>query len=259
MPEAGAAALKHSIPVIDRMMDVLGALEKQAGGLTIRQLSEGLGLPRTSVYRILNTLHAHNVVRRDEDGGYHLGGRLLRMASHVATNLHEVDLVAYGQPFLDRLAAQTGEGVKLSVIVENGVLVLAAAPGRREYALTVVPGQRIAIHAGAAGKLLLAYLSVEEQARRLQAPLEAFTKTTIVDPHRLRAELARIRRQGWAQDKGESSLSIEAFAAPVFARDGRMIAALSIPFLAGAGQARLAEMRGAAIAAAKAMTASMPD
>jgi len=240
------------------MMDVLGALERHADGLTIRELSTRLELPRTSVYRILNTLHAHNVVRRDDEGGYHLGGRLLRMASHVATNLHEVDLVAYGQPFLERVAAETGEGVKLSVIVENGVLVLAAAPGRREYALTVVPGQRMAIHAGAAGKLLLAYLPAEEQAHLLQAPLEAYTKTTITDPRRLRLELARIRRQGWAQDKGESSPSIEAFAAPVFAPDGRAIAALSIPFLAGADTARLAEMRGAAIAAAKAMTTSMP-
>ena len=259
MPEAGAAALKHTIPVIDRMMLVLGALEKQPDGLTIRQLSDNLALPRTSVYRILNTLHAHNVVRRDNDGSYHLGGRLLRMASHVATNLHEVDLVAHGQPFLDRLAAETGEGVKLSVIVENGVLVLAAAAGRREYALTVVPGQRIPIHAGAAGKLLLAYLPADEQTRLLQAPLEAYTKTTITDPRRLKAELARIRRQGWAQDKGESSLSIEAFAAPVFARDGRMIAALSIPFLAGAADRRLREMRDAAISHANAMTASMPD
>src|SRR5258707_15191043 len=94
MPEAGAAALKHTIPVIDRMMDVLATLERQAEGVTIRELSQKLSLPRTTVYRILNTLQTHDVVRRDGDGGYHLGRRLLRMAAHVSANMHEIDLAA---------------------------------------------------------------------------------------------------------------------------------------------------------------------
>src|SRR4051812_47262116 len=107
MPNAGAAALKHTIPVIDRMMDVLGMLERQADGLSIRDLSQRLSLPRTTVYRILNTLQAHDVVRRDANGGYHLGRRLLRLAAHVSANLHEVDLAVLGQPFLDRVAGET--------------------------------------------------------------------------------------------------------------------------------------------------------
>jgi DNA-binding IclR family transcriptional regulator len=75
----------------------------------------------------------------------------------------------------------------------------------------------------------------------------------------LRAELTRIRRQGWAQDKGESSLSIEAFAAPVFDGDDRVVAALSVPFLAGASRLRMNEIRDAAIAAARAMSEAMSD
>lgn len=259
MPSAGAAALKHTIPVIDRMMEVLGQLERQgAEGVTIRQLTLKLSLPRTTVYRILNTLQSHDVVRRDDEGSYHLGRRLLSMAAHVSANMHEVDLAVLGQPFLDRLAAEVGEGVKLSVVDDDGILVLAAARGRREYALTVVPGQRMKIHAGAAGKLLLAHLSPAEQAARLIPPLEAFTRATITDTRKLKTELTRIKRQGWAQDKGESAPSIEAFAAPVFARDGRMVAALSIPFLAGTSAARMEEIRAAAVDAARAMSAAMP-
>ena len=55
----------HTIPVIDRMMDVLSMLERHASGLGIRDMSSSLRLPRTTVYRFLNTLQRHEVVRRE--------------------------------------------------------------------------------------------------------------------------------------------------------------------------------------------------
>jgi DNA-binding IclR family transcriptional regulator len=252
------ASTRHTIPVIDRMMDVLGALEHSGSGLTIREITERLGLPRTSIYRILNTLQQHEIVHRGEGGRYHLGRRLLGLAAHVVARGGRIDVAAIGQPFMDRLAADLGEGVKLSVIDAGGVLVLASAQGRREYALTVTPGQRAAIHAGAASKLLLAHLGPEEQAARLAYPLESYTPRTITEPARLMTELSRIVRQGWAQDRGETSPSILAFAAPVTGPDGRVLAALSVPFLAGTDPERMEQIRRAAIAAARAISEAMP-
>jgi DNA-binding IclR family transcriptional regulator len=250
---------RHTIPVIDRMMEVLGAIEHSAAGLTIREITQGLGLPRTSIYRILNTLQQHEMVRRDERGGYHLGRRLLALAAHVAARGDRIDVAAISQPFMDRLAADLGEGIKLSVLDTDGVLVLAAAQGRREYALTVAPGQRAAIHAGAASKLLLAHLRADEQAVWLARPLAPYTPRTFTEAAKLRAELSRIRRQGWAQDRGETAPSILAFAAPVRARDGRVLAALSVPFLAGTDPGRMEDIRRAAIAAARSISEAMPD
>lgn len=252
------ASSRHTIPVIDRMMDVLGELEHQDDGLTIRALTATLSLPRTTIYRILNTLHRHGMVWRDEGGAYHLGRRLLKLASHVAARVSDIDLAAICQPFLDRLAAELGEGIKLSVIDQQGILVLAASQGRREYALTVAPGQRMPIHAGAASKLLLAYLPPEELDDWLSRPLAAYTAKTITDPKRLRAELGRIRRLGWARDRGENAPSIMAFAAPVFSKSGKLEAALSVPFLAGTEAGRMEEIRMAAIATARAMSEAMP-
>jgi len=254
----GDAALKHRIPVIDRMMEVLSQLERRDGGLTIRDLVAQLHLPRTTIYRILNTLQMHDMVHRDEAGAYQLGRRLLGLASHVATGASEVDLVAVAQPFLDKLGFELGEGVKLSVLDRNGVLVLAAAQGRREYALTVAPGQRMEAHAGAASRLLLAYLPDDELTPLVNRPLVAFTTKTLTDPRRLRTELTRIRRLGWSQDKGETAPSIHAFAAPVFDTRGQMVAALSVPFLAGTEASRMEEIRLATIAAAKSLTAAIP-
>jgi DNA-binding IclR family transcriptional regulator len=258
MAAAREAAAKHRIPVIDRMMEVLAQLERRDTGLTIRDLVLQLDLPRTTIYRILNTLQQHDVVHRDMDGAYRLGNRLLSLASHVASGASMVDLAAVAQPLLDGLAHDLGEGVKLSVMDKNTILVVAAAQGKREYALTVAPGQRMEAHAGAASRLLLSYMPEEELRSWFDKPLVAFTPRTITDPRRLRTELARIRRLGWSQDKGETAPSIHAFAAPVFDTRDEMVAALSVPFLAGTGAARMEDIRLATIATAKAISAAIP-
>ena len=248
---ANEAAQKHRVPVIDRMVEVLDQLEISDGGATIRDLVERLRVPRTTIYRILNTLQLHDFVLRNETGAYQLGRRLVTLASHVGAGSSEANLAVVAKPFLDSLAAEVGEGCKLSVIDRDGVLVLATAQGRRQYALSVTPGQRIAPHAGAASKLLLAHQTEAEIDRWLAEPLTGYTAKTTTDPRRLRSELARVKRQGWAQDKGESAPSIQAFAAPVLDKTGRLLAAISVPFLAGTEAGRMEEIRLAVIAAAK--------
>ena len=66
--------------------------------------------------------------------------------------------------------------------------------------------------------------------------------------------MSRIRRQAWAQDKGESAPAIQAFAAPVFDATGSVIAAISVPFLAGTEPARMEEIRLAVVEAGKDLT-----
>jgi len=257
MDKIADAALKHRIPVIDRMMDVLGELEGRESGATISDLVARLDLPRTTIYRILNSLQSHDMVRRSDAGAYHLGRRLLGLAAHVASTGGPVDLVPLATPVLEHLAASLGEASKLTVIDGDGVVVVAAAQGRRAYALSVSPGQRLAGHAGAAGKMLLAHLPESALAQWLTRPLEAITPKTITDPRRLKTELARIRRLGWSQDKGEDGPSILAFAAPVFDRDDKVVAAISVPFLLGAEASRMEEIRTAVVAAGHALSAAV--
>src|SRR3954447_8597366 len=72
-----AIVSQHTIPAIDRMMSVLAALEGQAAGASIKALTTSLSLPRSTVYRTLNSLEVHGVVQRDTTGCYRLGRRLL--------------------------------------------------------------------------------------------------------------------------------------------------------------------------------------
>jgi DNA-binding IclR family transcriptional regulator len=106
--------------------------------------------------------------------------------------------------------------------------------------------------------MLLAHLPEGELKELTDGPLARFTSLTITDPSRLARGLAQIRRQGWAFDRGEFAPSINAYAAPVPDRSGRVIAALSVPFLAGADRARRERIRAAVIAAAGAVAADIP-
>ena len=242
---------KHSVPIIDRMMDILDQLERNADGVSISDLTAQIGQPRTTVYRIMKTLQRHEVVRREGNGSYKLGSRLLRLAAKAAVGSSEIDLPKLLQPVLDRLADETGESVKLSVIDSNSLLVIAVAQSRREHALTVVQGQRIPVHVSAAGKLLLANMPEAERKAWLKAPLPALTPNTITDPKRLARQLTTIRRLGWSKDQSEQSTSINAVAAPVIDRDGKTIAAISVPYLFGMPEERVTSIRDATLAAAK--------
>ena len=253
------AVAKHRIPVIDRMMEVLFQLEKRANGATIRDLVDLLGLPRTTVYRILNTLQFHDMVRRSADGSYRLGPRLLALAARTLGDARDYDLASLSLPHLEKLSEETGEGSKVSVLDGDGVLVVAAVQGTRQYALTVVPGQRLPLHAGAASKVLLAHLPRHELHRLIGEPARPLHRQ---DDRRqqapARSSSRRIRRQGWAQDKGEYAPSIHALAAPIPDRSGRVIAALSVPFLAGAPAAHMEKIRVSVIAVAGAIAADLP-
>lgn len=222
---------KNGVPVIERMMEILSLLETGPAGETIRGLSERLSTPRSTVYRILNTLHAHNVVQRRLDGTYVLGPRLLSLASRVQSET-PFDLPAIAQPVMKDLAELTGEGNKLSVLDDHSAVVVASVAGHGEYALNPAIGRAFPLHAGAASKVLLAHMDPAEIERILTAPLDRFTPRTITDAAKLSADLNRIRKQGWASDRGEHGSSIWAFAAPIVTPSGRVIAALSIPFLA---------------------------
>ena len=248
---------KHSVPVIDRMMEIFAALEHRPGGASITELTQQLGHPRTTIYRVLNTLQRHRMVRRSDKGRYSLGARLMQLASGVAESGAKA-LAQRAQPHLDRVAEALGEGVKLSIVDAQGVLVLATAQGRRQYALTVTPGQRIPIHVGAAGKLLLAHLSEAERETWIGVPdLHEFTPATITERTRIDAELADILAKGWARDRGEHSSSINAVAAPVTDATGTVVGAISVPYLAGQSEARFEEIRREVVDGARALSAEL--
>jgi DNA-binding IclR family transcriptional regulator len=240
-------SVAHRIPVIDRMMDVLELLARSPGRPTVRDLAISSSVPRTTIYRILNTLEAHGmVVRSAGEGGYQLGSRLLALSARVPNGGDWQRLVEIAQPWLQRVAAETGETTKLSVLDGDAALCVGVAQGHCHDALAALLGARYPLHAGAASKVLLA--AVEKSAREghLAGNMASFTPRTVTDPRILRSQLSRILRQGWAEDTGEHSPHIRAVAAPVRRASG----ALSIAYLTTRSTAQRLAYRNAVVRAA---------
>ncbi len=238
----------HQIPAIDRGIDVIEAIAA-SGRAPISDLSARLRIPRSTVYRLLNSLQARGVVTRDADGSYGLGPWLLRMARAVPAG---PDLPTLARPVLERLADAVDNAAKLSVRDGDEALVVAVAPSPRGYGLNVQVGRRFPLHAGAASKMLLAH-ATDALPRRLAR----LTRQTISDRALLLAELAHIRAEGVAEDRGEFAEGICAIAAPVMDATGGCPAVVSVPFLAAEPAWRIREIRRAVIAAARELTAAL--
>lgn len=243
----------NQVPVIERMLDLLEIIERRPAGTSIRELSDFLAMPRSTVYRILNTLEARNMVKRSLTGSYVLGPRLLAFAANVV-NARDSDLVEIANNHLERLSQMTGEASKLSVRDGDAVLVIAVAHSSGEYGLTVRPGRQLPLHAGAASRVLLAYMDGDEIARILNGPLPRYTGRTLCSAEAIGTSLAQIRRQGWALDTGEYSAGVMAVAAPIRDRSGVIVAAVSIPFLSTQDEERIEKLRAAAATTAKAIS-----
>lgn len=236
---------RHRIPAVDRAVDVLDALATGAAG--IRDLAARLGIPRSTVYRLLNSLEARGLVVRAEDNAYRLGPHLLRLARAVPVGL---DLIREARPVMEALAATLRCTVKLSVLDGAEALVVATVESPETYAVTTQVGRRFPLHAGAASKVLAAFATPEQRERLLAGPLPRRTPATITDPAALRAELATVAARGWAEDRGEFAEGVKATAAAVIGPDGACLAALSIPYLFGVTAAREREIRRGLLRAA---------
>ncbi len=246
----------HRVPALDRMIELLEQLERGGEGLTINELVTGCGIPRSTVYRILNTLASHGLVSRTKgDGRYRLGARFLAFAAKVPNAAAWRDLADLARPYMQRLAAESRETIKLSVLDGDDVLCIGVVPGSSRYSVAAAVGSRYPLHAGAASKMIMSALDPALRESLLAAPLAPFTPKSIIEPGRLRGELARIERQGWSEDVGEFSLSVHAQAAPVTDAHGRIVAALSICYLADRDLSDLASLRARLIRVAAEMSA----
>ena len=251
-------SLKNGVPVLDRTMEILGVLERQPAGTSIRELTTALGLPRSTVYRVLNTLLAHQMVRRSAEGLFSLGPRLVALAARVRQESGSYDLAELALGPMQQVRDDLGEPIKFSVRDGDRAKVIVALLGHHEYSPAPSTGTSYPLHAGAASKVIMAYLSPEDLERHLSAPLTRYTPRTITDPDKLRSHLARIRRDQFAADMGEHNLNVHALAAPVFDSSGRFLGALSIPFLSDKDEALRERMQHRLREAALAITARLP-
>ena len=196
---------RSGVQTVDRAVAVLDAVARGAVGLS--DLVRTTGLPRPTAHRLARALEVHGLLRRDAEGRYRLGGRLVAWGVD-ASRVHDVAEVA--RPVLAALAERTGESAQLFVREGDRRLCVAAVERRSGLRDTVPIGAVLPLERGSGGRVLLAGAP---DADRFD-----------VDP----VALAAVRERGWAASVAEREPGVASVSAPVHDDAGRVVAAISV-------------------------------
>ena len=212
---------------VERGFAVIKAFSADAPALTIAQVAAHTKLTRAVARRYLMTLEKLGYVSH-ESGLFFPTPRLLDLGYAYLGTLTVADSA---QPFLDKILRQltNAESTSLAVLDGHDCIYVARAATKRIISSNLSVGSRLAAHATALGKVLLAYLPPDELDRYFQtAPLERYTSRTVCDKTKLRRSLRKIREQGWAFADEEFVVGRRTIAAPVFDRTGKVPAAVNV-------------------------------
>lgn len=219
---------QKTVQSFDRAVAILDAFSAKRPELGVSEIAQITGLGRSTVHRLLTTLRRHELVQQlPNSTDYALGPHLLRLAQVASSNvnLQKTALVVM-TGLRDECDETVGLHTRLGPFTRTVLdQVESIQPLRRTY--TEI-GIAIPIYQGAPGKVMLAYSPEELQEEILAGKLEAATARSITDPQRLRNELKRTRKRGYALSFEERIVGISAVAAPVANHTGAVIAALSV-------------------------------
>lgn len=217
---------QRTLQSVDKGLTLLWAFEGAQAELGVVELARRTGINASTVSRLLGSLVSGGLVEYNEDSGrYRLGLGLVRLASVVTGRL---DLRAVARPRLEALVESTRETASLSIFGGEQAVTVDFVPSPRAVVSVVQLGRPSLVHCTSVGKLLLAFQTEAVRERALSGSLSRFTPRTITSPLALRAELARIREQGYAVAEEERELELNAIAAPVYGPQGYVVAALGV-------------------------------
>jgi IclR family pca regulon transcriptional regulator len=224
MPEPVRAM--HFVRSFERGLAVIRAFDADHPARTLSDVARSCDLTRAAARRLLLTL---------VDLGYvHQDGRQFRLTPRVLelgySYLSSFSLPQIAEPYLEQLVERTKESSSLCVLDGDDVVYVARVPARRIMTAAITVGTRFPAHATSVGRVILAHLPDEELELRLaRADLRRLTDRTVVSAKALRAELDRVRRQGYALVDQELEEGLRSIAAPVRDRGGEVVAAVNIP------------------------------
>jgi DNA-binding IclR family transcriptional regulator len=179
------------VGVLDKSVAVLEAIEDRP--LTLNELVDVTGFSRATTHRLAVALEHHGLLRRDDEGRFCLGVRLVALGRAAA---EAIPLAGAAGPALRSLRDATGESVQLYVRDGDRRVCIAALESPHGLRTIVTMGASLPISHGSAGKLLA-------------------------------GDEAALRR-GWAQSVGEREAGVASVSAPVRGADGEVVAAVSV-------------------------------
>jgi DNA-binding IclR family transcriptional regulator len=206
---------RYQVPNLERALKIMEFLSQAPQTATIAEIARQLGYPNNSVFRIMSTLEAEGYLIRNEDSkGFSLSRKLLSLGYKA---LVETNLIELSAGVLRMLRDDTRETALLGILLEGEGVVLGQELSNEPIKFMVSPGTRFMLHTAAPGKAILAHLEEKERERQISlTSFVRFNKRTICSPEEYRAELEKVRENGYATDLGEEAEGIICVSAPVF-------------------------------------------
>jgi len=213
---------ESSVRVLERACEVLDCFTADDPRLRTADIRRLTGLPPTTVARIVKTLVAQQLLEKDGDE-YRLGLRVLVWSAPATAGS---DLIAAAGPMVEEVRDLTHETTGLNIRNGSSRVTVAVALSTYSVIYRAHVGQVRPLHAGAAGKIFMAFDRGAFDAA-LNKGLTRFTSNTPCDPEVLMAQLEDTRRNGWTYAREEIELGLNSVAAPVFDAAGSVVGALA--------------------------------
>lgn len=212
---------------INRTCDILNCFSEEELNLTLTEISNQIELPKSTTHRLLDALQSQGLLSYNPSKRcYFLGYTLIRWGALAQSGL---DLRNASLPFLRSLTEATDETSILSVRYGNIGMCIEKIESSQPVRLAMNIGQRLALHSGASSKVLWAFLPEKEIEEILDSiDLVPLMTNTITTPERMKEELKKIRKDGYATSFEETDRGAMGIAAPIYDYSGNPIAGIGI-------------------------------
>lgn len=240
---------RYVVRSVVRALDLLVAVAEAGDPVGLAALAEQTGLNPSTAYRLLESLASRNFVRQAPGAGYVLASRAVDVG---AAFLRRVSVWEASRDLADALAERTGETASVGILDEGQVLYIAIAQAQRELGIQSQAGARHPVHCTALGKALLAELDWEQAQEVLLARgMPRRTDSTLTTLPEMRAELQRVREDGYAVDHEERVPDVVCLAAVLHDESGGPVGAVSVSGPAFRVREHLPALADAVVAAAR--------
>jgi DNA-binding IclR family transcriptional regulator len=220
------AVVAGLVPSVTRALTLLDRLAERREPMSLARLATDLQLPKSSVHGLCNTLVSFGYLRRESDGGFQLGPRVMNLAEAFVAG------TSVAQEFKAMWADATTlpeETIILSILDGTDVVYVATRDGARPLGLAFNVGMRLPAHLAASGKAMLAWLEPDEVRRLFPAGrLARMTRRGPADVDELIDELAAVRRRGYSLDDETVREGVYCMGAPVFDAARRPVAGIGV-------------------------------
>lgn len=209
--------------MIIKSMEVLELLADYFSGLTLQEIVMLLNYPKSSIYKIVTTLHELNYLGKELGSSrYYLSRKLLGLGLSAVSSY---DIIEKSKGNMKQLRDQIGESVMIGTLLDKEAILLDQFQGNIDFVFILKQGMRFSLHSTAPGKVLLAFLPKKEQEAKLEIiSLDPINEYTIADRSSLKKELDKIVQDGYAADINETVKGVHCVAAPIFDENNRVIA-----------------------------------